>query len=62
MASKPTKKRTSGPITIAIYEGMVKIEERHYVDARKALLAPWNRWPRWIENALRKIEREAAKR
>lgn len=51
----------SGPITVVIYEGMVKVAERTYVDARKARLAA-RRWPRWMDIALRRVEREALKR
>ena len=54
-------KRTSGPITIEIYEGMVKVAERTYVDAHKARLSA-RRWPQWMTVALRRVEREAAVR
>lgn len=51
----------TGPITITIKEGMVVVAERTYMDARQARFAA-RRWPQWMTNTLRRIEREAAKR
>jgi hypothetical protein len=48
-------KRTSGPITITVTEGMVTLAERSYVDAKKALDSLL--WPNWIAEAMMKAER-----
>jgi len=48
-------KRTSGPITITVTEGMVPIAERSYVDAKKALDSLL--WPNWVTEAMMKAER-----
>ncbi len=51
----------SGPITIVIYEGMVKVAERSYVDVRTARFAT-RRWPKWMTTEFRRIEAHASRR
>lgn len=46
---------SSGPITIEIKEGMVTVARHVYEDTRCALT---DDWPKWVEEALERIERE----
>jgi len=53
---------SSGPITVTVKEGMVTIAERTYTDASKMRYSVYGRWPRWIEVALSRVERQHRKR
>jgi hypothetical protein len=47
-------KRTSGPITVEIKEGMVTVARFLFEDTRTALL---DDWPERVQEALERIER-----
>ena len=56
------RKRTSGPITVIVLEGMVEIARREYTDSLQMRTSVRHSWPRWIAIALGKAERGHAKR
>lgn len=51
----------TGPVTIKVYEGMVKVAERTYLDA-PAVLISHKSWPQWVTRTMHKIKREADER
>lgn len=46
-------RRTSGPITVEIREGMVTVARHVYYDTRCALT---DDWPKWVEETLERVE------